>query len=578
MAAPIAAAAGAVVKKAAVQFAKNKAVQGATNIAKVGATGGKNGQDPGKKGAFNRVLIFLLIAAIVLSTFIGGAIYGVATAVTSLSINHNNDSFCSHVGGSNPGIIDPGTSTPADGTGDPDSGGVGGGTDASIPASGSLSFPLSAGSFTTSSQYGMRTHPISGTRKLHRGVDYAAPTGTPVMSLADGVVVVQEVQAHNKGNKVVRIRHNIGGSTITTSYLHLNSFNVKAGDKVKAGQQIATVGNTGGSTGSHLHLEVWLGTAGSSSTNPVPWLTKNGVTPRGGATAPPAQVGGIYEGAVNGVNAGFAATSLGAGLTEYDICMVPMGTGMYPGSGALAPGSQGQQVVEIASRFIGLPYVLGASDPNAAFDCSGLTSYVYGQLGITLPRTSAQQRYAGRNISKAELLPGDLIWSPGHIAIYIGNGEIIDASSSIMETVRRPMWQEYEGAVEYIRVLDSNDNPQPTTGGGGGVAPQPNLPADRNANRSLAYNMMIAKGWPATEFNCLDQLWMRESTWNHLAENKSSGAYGIVQSLPGNKMASHGADWRTNPQTQIAWGLDYIKGRYGNPCGAWAHSERVNWY
>lgn len=575
MAVPIAAAAGAVAKKAAVQFAKNKAVQGATNIAKIGVTGGKNGQDPGKKGGFNRVLIFLLIAAIVLSTFVGGAVYGVATAVSSLSINHNNDSFCAHVGGADPILLGSDGSTPDDATGNPDSGGVGNGANASVPASGSLSFPLAAGSFTTSSQYGMRTHPISGTRKLHRGVDYAAPTGTPVMALADGVVVVQEVQAHNKGNKVVRIRHNIGGSTVTSSYLHLNSFNVKVGDTVKAGQQIATVGNTGGSTGSHLHLEIWNGTSGSTSTNPVPWLSQHGVTPRGGPTAPSPEVADIYNGAAAGVETAWNST-VGT-LTDYDICMVPMGTGMYPGSGTLAPGSQGQQVVEIASRFIGLPYVLGASDPNTAFDCSGLTSYVYSQVGVQLPRTSEQQRYAGRKITKAQLLPGDLIWSPGHIAIYIGNGEIIDASSSIMETVRRPMWQEYEGAVEYIRVLDSNDNPQPSTGGSG-VAPQANLPADRNANRSLAYNMMIAKGWPATEFSCLDKLWMRESTWNHLAENKSSGAYGIVQALPGKKMASHGADWRTNPQTQIAWGLDYIKGRYGNPCGAWAHSESKNWY
>ena len=66
--------------------------------------------------------------------------------------------------------------------------------------------------------------------------------------------------------------------------------------------------------------------------------------------------------------------------------------------------------------------------------------------------------------------------------------------------------------------------------------------------------------------------------WNAAAENPSSGAYGIPQSLPGSKMATHGSDWRTNPETQIRWGIDYIKGRYGTPCGAWAHSEANNWY
>ena len=73
-------------------------------------------------------------------------------------------------------------------------------------------------------------------------------------------------------------------------------------------------------------------------------------------------------------------------------------------------------------------------------------------------------------------------------------------------------------------------------------------------------------------------LWTRESSWRADAYNASSGAYGIPQSLPGSKMAAAGADWRTNAATQIEWGLSYIAGRYGAPCGAWAHSEQFNWY
>lgn len=80
------------------------------------------------------------------------------------------------------------------------------------------------------------------------------------------------------------------------------------------------------------------------------------------------------------------------------------------------------------------------------------------------------------------------------------------------------------------------------------------------------------------QWSCLDALWQRESNWNPSAMNPSSGAYGIPQSLPGSKMASAGADWRTNPATQIRWGLGYIKGRYGSPCGAWGHSQSVGWY
>lgn len=96
--------------------------------------------------------------------------------------------------------------------------------------------------------------------------------------------------------------------------------------------------------------------------------------------------------------------------------------------------------------------------------------------------------------------------------------------------------------------------------------------------RSLAKPLVEAQGWGASEYQCLIQLWNRESQWNPHAENASSGAYGIPQALPGSKMASAGADWRTNPVTQINWGIGYIKGRYGTPCSAWAHSNAVGWY
>ncbi|SDK01545.1 transglycosylase SLT domain-containing protein [Streptomyces indicus] len=70
----------------------------------------------------------------------------------------------------------------------------------------------------------------------------------------------------------------------------------------------------------------------------------------------------------------------------------------------------------------------------------------------------------------------------------------------------------------------------------------------------------------------------RESGWNHTATNSSSGAYGLVQALPGSKMASAGADWKTNPATQIKWGLDYMNSRYGSPVGAWNFWQQHHWY
>src|SRR5690606_13623238 len=91
--------------------------------------------------------------------------------------------------------------------------------------------------------------------------------------------------------------------------------------------------------------------------------------------------------------------------------------------------------------------------------------------------------------------------------------------------------------------------------------------------RSIAQQMLPDFGWGADQFSCLDSLWQRESNWNPSAQNPSSGAYGIPQALPGGKMASAGSDWATNPATQIEWGLGYIQGRYGSPCGAWGHSQ-----
>ncbi|AIE82674.1 hypothetical protein FB03_04640 [Actinotignum schaalii] len=96
--------------------------------------------------------------------------------------------------------------------------------------------------------------------------------------------------------------------------------------------------------------------------------------------------------------------------------------------------------------------------------------------------------------------------------------------------------------------------------------------------QEIASGMLSAYGWGQDQFSCLVTLWNRESNWNHLAENSSSGAYGIPQALPGSKMASAGADWQTNPATQIRWGLGYIEGRYGSPCAALGHSNSRGWY
>lgn len=108
-------------------------------------------------------------------------------------------------------------------------------------------------------------------------------------------------------------------------------------------------------------------------------------------------------------------------------------------------------------------------------------------------------------------------------------------------------------------------------------APAAGVP-DPGTAKAIAYDMVHARGWGDDQYSCLVALWNRESGWNVFANNRSSGAYGIPQSLPGSKMASAGADWATNPATQITWGLGYISARYSNPCGAWASSQSKGWY
>lgn len=97
-------------------------------------------------------------------------------------------------------------------------------------------------------------------------------------------------------------------------------------------------------------------------------------------------------------------------------------------------------------------------------------------------------------------------------------------------------------------------------------------------NQRIGYELASARGWDGEQWVCLKKLWIKESGWSTRSSNSSGTAWGIPQALPGSKMASEGSDWRTNPATQIRWGLKYIKGRYGSPCSAWRHFQSHNWY
>jgi hypothetical protein len=131
-------------------------------------------------------------------------------------------------------------------------------------------------------------------------------------------------------------------------------------------------------------------------------------------------------------------------------------------------------------------------------------------------------------------------------------------------------------AASNLYAAGMNDRLSQITGPGASVA----ATGGGGSNREIGRQMMMASGWGGDQWAALDALWTGESNWNEKARNASSGATGIPQALPGSKMASAGADWLTNPATQIKWGLGYIRERYGSPSAAYAawQQRSPHWY
>lgn len=111
-----------------------------------------------------------------------------------------------------------------------------------------------------------------------------------------------------------------------------------------------------------------------------------------------------------------------------------------------------------------------------------------------------------------------------------------------------------------------------------GAAPKSAAAAITGTPFQIAHTVATQAGLDEQQWVCLDQLWQQESKFQTNARNRRSGAFGIPQALPASRMASAGADWRTNPATQVKWGLSYIRVRYGTACNAWAHWKRARWY
>ena len=261
--------------------------------------------------------------------------------------------------------------------------------------------------YYVSSYYGYRKNEVTGNEEFHRGVDIAVPTGTTVYAAHDGTVTAVAYDSHYGNYVAIEI------DGYTTKYAHMDSLSVSAGQTVEKGAVIGTTGNTGSSTGSHLHIECLYN---GEYYNPLFYFdvgegTLYGETPGGlpGNAIPP---------------------------DAYDDASV-------------------QALMEEAAKYLGFPYVWGGSNPSTSFDCSGFVCWVFTNSGVhNLPRTTAQGIYDQCTpVPASDAKAGDIIFFTGtynsagavsHVGIYCGNGTMIHCGDPISyASINSPYWQSH---------------------------------------------------------------------------------------------------------------------------------------
>ena len=258
-----------------------------------------------------------------------------------------------------------------------------------------------------SSYYGYRKNPITGEEQFHRGVDIAVPAGTRVYATHDGVVAEAAYDSHY-GNYVVMEREGY-----VTKYAHMDTLNVSAGQSIEKGEVIGTTGNTGSSTGSHLHIECMFN--------------------------------GEYYNPLFYFEAG-AGTIYGEAIDRDPTDVVP-------------PEAYDDEVIQVlmeeAARYLGYPYVYGGSEPSTGFDCSGFVCFVFTNSGVReLPRTNVRGIYSQCTaVSPSEAKAGDIIFFtgtygipglPSHVGIYCGEGIMIHCGDPISyASITSSYWQSH---------------------------------------------------------------------------------------------------------------------------------------
>jgi LysM repeat protein len=177
----------------------------------------------------------------------------------------------------------------------------------------------------------------------------------------------------------------------------------------------------------------------------------------------------------------------------------------------------------------------------------------------------------------------DLIHPGQRIQLSCKGGTAVHTPKSTLNKPRRYYYRDSDGRLRwtahYAKYLqhkyDFKAPSHKTSGRAKGGSGRSGSRAPVASGNGKAFARSIMSG---AQFQCFDNIVKHESGWNPRAVNRSSGAYGLVQAVPGSKMASAGSDWQTNPATQIKWGLRYMNSRYGSPCAAWSFWLAHKWY
>ncbi len=423
-------------------------------------------------------------------------------------------------------------------------------------------------------------HPDWFTKPHHDfpAADIPVPAGTPVLAATSGVVTVSDTGGDCGQGVIVA-----GDDGATYTYCHGSADLVKAGEHVATGQLIMLSGWSGnvvpaGPAGAHLHFQVSIpevaGTVcpqsalvawGNHALIDVHALPNTGCVD--GQTAPTVKnvlvigdsltVGSASTLTADLSAAGAAVTidaQTGAGLTTQavdwhtrlpddvaarhpDLVVIALGTN--DSRAGTAYGAQVDQVMQWLPPGQQVVWILPRRAAPLQPGISQLAAAVY----------AATSRWPALRVADT-----DGVMSP-HPEWVASDG--IHYNAAGYQTL---------GDAVFAYLATSQKLPVPVAQAG------PSQAAEAAARQS------VDAQWGDSQWIYLYLLWQRESGWNPAADNASSGAYGIPQALPADKMAAAGPDWLTDPITQIRWGIAYIQSTYGSPAGAWAHEERFGWY